>query len=321
MEETAILNHPPADKVDDQLFLCARCRIVMSGRNCRCGFSVPIEDGIHDFISNDPACECLRREIEEWDGAVAAYSTCRLMEDVVPVSTYFKGLGMHRSARHMLPALQELDLRGKVGMEVGGTGHSLAMMMRSGCASLFHLEVSKETQRIAMQNLAALPEADRTRICYLNAPAERIPLPDGSVDFLMAFGTYHHTDRRRSIPEIHRILKPGGMFYFHETYIGTALLPSKWITRALRKPFGFEPGNDNPLSRPDLSLLRRHFRINRYEIRNVLDAPAFLVRYASPALGRRMYRNETDLPGVTSLAVDFLKGILLFSGLKTTTQS
>jgi hypothetical protein len=33
-----------------------------------------------------------------------------------------------------------------------------------------------------------------------------------------------------------------------------------------------------------------------------------------------MYRHETDLPGVTSLAVDFLKGVLFFSGKKTTTQ-
>jgi SAM-dependent methyltransferase len=317
MEDTAILSHPPTDRVSEHSFLCARCRTVMSGRNCRCGFWVPIVDGIHDFISNDPACESLRHEIGLWDDTVADYDTCALKDGVVSVSTYFDGFGMHRSARHMLPALKELDLRGKVGIEVGGTGHSLAMMMRSGCTSLFHLEVSRETQRIARQNLAALPEFDRTRISYLNAPAERIPLPDNSVDFLMAFGTYHHTERRQSIPEIRRILKPGGMFYFHETYIGTALLPSKWITRALRKPFGFEPGNDNPLSRPDLSLLKRQFPVNRYEIRNVLDAPAFLVRYASSSLARKMYRHETDLPGVTSLAVDFLKGILFFSGMKT----
>jgi SAM-dependent methyltransferase len=323
MEETLTLNHPFVDKVSakEQSFLCARCRTVMSGMNCRCGFSVPMVDGIHDFVSNDPACESLRREIEEWDVAVNDYDTCRLKEEVVSVGAYFGGFGMHRSARRMLPALRELDLRDKVGIEVGGTGHSLAMMMRSGCTRLFHLEVSRETQRIAMQNLALLPEIDRTRICYLNAPAERIPLPDNSVDFLMAFGTYHHTDRRRSIPEIHRILKPGGMLYLHDPYIGTALLPAKWITRALRKPFGFEPGNDNPLSRSDLSLLKGHFRTNRYEIRNVLDAPAFLVRYMSPALARRMYRQETDLRGVTSLAVDFLKGVLLFSGQKSTTQS
>jgi SAM-dependent methyltransferase len=324
MEETAILNHPPADKVcaQEQSFLCARCRNVMSGRSCNCGFSVPIVDGIHDFIANDPVRESVRREIEEWDVIVTEYATCRLKQErVISVPTYFAGLGEHRSARHMLPALRDLDLRGKVGIEVGGTGHSLAFMMRSGCTRLFHLEVSKETQRIAMQNLAPLPEIDRTQICYLNAPAECIPLPDNSVDFLMAFGTYHHTDRRRSIPEVHRILKPGGMFYLHDPYIGTALLPAKWITRVLRKPLGFEPGNDNPLSRSDLSLLKRYFPIHRYEIRNVLDVAAFLVRCVSPALARRMYRQETDLPGITSLAVDFLKGVLLFSGQKTTTQS
>jgi SAM-dependent methyltransferase len=217
----------------------------------------------------------------------------------------------------MLPELQQLDLRGKVGIEVGGTGYSLALMLRSGCADLFHLEISKESQRIAMQNLSTLPESNGARIWYLNAPAERFPLPGNSVDFLMAFGTYHHTDRRRSIPEIHRILKPGGMFFLHDPYIGTALLPLKWITRAVRKPFGFEPGNDNPLSRPDPSLLKRLFPAHRYEIRNVLDAPAFLVRYASAALAAKMYRQEMDVAGVTPIAVDFLKGMLLFSGRKS----
>jgi SAM-dependent methyltransferase len=226
-------------------------------------------------------------------------------------------MGEHRSAARMLPELRDLDLSNKVGMEVGGTGHCLAMMMRTGCTSLFHLEVSRETQRIAMRNLAALPETDRARICYMTAPAERIPLPDNSIDFLISFGTYHHTDRRGSVPEIHRVLKPGGMFFLHEPYIGTTLQPLKWITRIIRKPFGFEPGNDDPLSRPDLALLKRFFPVNRYEIRNVLDLPAFLVRCVSPALARRMYRKETDVPFVTSLAVDFLKGILFFSGMKT----
>ncbi len=297
-------------------FLCARCRQPMPGPECQCGFVAPFVDGIHDFISHDPACEDLRREIAFWDHSVAEYDTCKL-GTVVSVREYFSGLGKHRSAARMLRALRDLELRGKTALEVGGAGHALAMMMRSGCTNLFHLEVSRETQRVAMHNLAALPESDGARVSYLSAPAERIPLPDNSIDFLMAFGTYHHTDRRRSIPEIHRVLKPGGVFFLHETYIGTALLPGKWMTRAIRKPFGFEPGNDNPLSRPDIAFLKRHFPFHRYEIRNVLDAPAFVVRYISPRLAGRMYEAEVDLPVVTPVAVDFLKGILYFSGMKT----
>lgn len=289
----------------------------MSGLNCGCGFSVPIVDGIHDFITNDPACEGLRREIETWDAAVAKFETAKLKKHIDTIPAYFRGLGEKRTARRMLPALREIDLRNKVGMEVGGTGHCLAKMMRSGCTSLLHLEVSKQTQRIAMQNLSLLPEAARAEVCYLSAPAERIPLCDNSVDFLMAFGTYHHTDRRRSVPEIHRVLKPGAMFFFQEAYVGTALIPFMQISRLIRKPFGFDPGNDNPLSRSDLAILKRYFPVNRYEIRNVLDVPAFLVRYGSSQLARKMYMIEVDIPGITPMAIDFLKGVLLFSGQKS----
>jgi len=250
-------------------FLCARCRKPMVGTRCACGFSVPMIDGIYDFIAQDPACEALREEIETWDKEVYAYDTHKPRNRIEPVQSYFQGLGEHRSAARMLPALRQMDLKGKVGLEVGGVGHAIAMMLKSGCTEIYHLEVSKESQRIAMRNLSLLDETANADIFYLSAPAERIPLPDNSVDLLMSFGTYHHTDRRRSVPEIHRVLKPGGLFYFQEAYIGTMLLPFKWITRALRRPLGFEPGNDNPLGRSDLAILKRHFPAHRFEIRNV----------------------------------------------------
>jgi ubiquinone/menaquinone biosynthesis C-methylase UbiE len=290
----------------------------MDDLRCACGFSVLMKDGIYDFISQDPACKSLREEIETWDRDVSAYDTHKPRERIVSIQSYFQGLGEHRSARRMLRQLREIDLEGKTGLEVGGVGHALAMMLKSGCRELYHLEVSKESQRIAMRNLSLLDETSRTELCYLNAPAERIPLPDNSVDLLMSFGTYHHTDRRQSVPEIYRVLKPGGLFYFQEAYIGTMLLPVKWITRVLRRPLGFEPGNDNPLGRSDLRILKRYFPVNRFEIRNVLDVAAFGMRYLNRGLAHRMYKAEVDLPGVTTLAVGLLKGILVFSGQKTT---
>jgi len=299
-------------------FLCPRCRKLMPGLSCECGFSVPVVDGIYDFLAHDPASESLRDEILFWDTEVYSYDTHKPKARIDTVSSYFRGEGEHHSAAHMLPALAEMDLRGKFCLEVGGVGHCIAMMLKSGCTHLVHLEVSKESQRGAMRNLALLPETAGADICWLSAMAERIPLPDNTVDFLMAFGTYHHTDRRRAVPEIYRVLKPGGMFYFTEAWIGTVLQPLKWITRAIRKPLGFNPGNDNPLGRADLAILKRNFPEHRFEIRYVLDAPAFLVRYLIPPLGKRMYQIEVDVPGVTTVAVDFLKGVLLFSGRKST---
>jgi SAM-dependent methyltransferase len=56
----------------------------------------------------------------------------------------------------------------------------------------------------------------------LEAPAESIPLPDESVDAAFAGQAYHWFDRGRAVPELHRVLGPGG---------GLALLWNWWDER------------------------------------------------------------------------------------------
>jgi SAM-dependent methyltransferase len=46
----------------------------------------------------------------------------------------------------------------------------------------------------------------------LEGTAERIPLPDGSVDAVVAGQAYHWFDPERAHPEIARVLRPGGVF-------------------------------------------------------------------------------------------------------------
>lgn len=54
------------------------------------------------------------------------------------------------------------------------------------------------------------------------APAESIPLPDASVDAAFSGQAYHWFDRIRALPELHRVLRPGG---------GLALLWNWWDER------------------------------------------------------------------------------------------
>jgi SAM-dependent methyltransferase len=50
-----------------------------------------------------------------------------------------------------------------------------------------------------------VPEADA-----LEGPAESIPLPDASVDAAFAGQAFHWFDRAEAVPELHRVVRPGG---------------------------------------------------------------------------------------------------------------
>jgi SAM-dependent methyltransferase len=66
---------------------------------------------------------------------------------------------------------------------------------------------------------AAVPQAEA-----LQGSAEAIPLPDGSLDVVVAGQAYHWFDLDRALPELHRVLRPSGRL---------ALL---WIWWDLRDP-------------------------------------------------------------------------------------
>jgi SAM-dependent methyltransferase len=68
--------------------------------------------------------------------------------------------------------------------------------------------------------------------------AEAIPLPDGSVDAVLAADSFHWFDQRRALPEIRRVLRPGG---------GVAILRS--LPR-FQRPWGHELGGLLAQARP-----------------------------------------------------------------------
>src|SRR6185312_9616181 len=67
------------------------------------------------------------------------------------------------------------------------------------------------------------------RIAFVQGNATALPLADAAFDKVIMLGGIHHVNNRRALfAEIHRILKPGGAFYFREPVSDFAL----W--RALR---------------------------------------------------------------------------------------
>jgi ubiquinone/menaquinone biosynthesis C-methylase UbiE len=72
-----------------------------------------------------------------------------------------------------------------------------------------------------MQARAAMPEGE-----FYVGPAEKLPLPDASVDLVMSTLSFHHwQDQSQGVCEVARVLRPGGQFYLADT------IPPKWIMK------------------------------------------------------------------------------------------
>ncbi len=83
------------------------------------------------------------------------------------------------------------------------------------------LDLSSAMLDKARHNLA---EAGIANVEWLHAPADAIPLPDGSVDLVTANGIYNLSpDKEAVMREVTRVLKPGGRTVFAEIVLKSEL--------------------------------------------------------------------------------------------------
>ena len=100
---------------------------------------------------------------------------------------------------------------GKAGtcwLDVGtGTG-VLPLNLYTDRAKIIGADISAE-QIAAAKEIAAQKNA---KIKWIVSPAETLPIPDASVDFVTAAQCFWYFDRERFLAELRRVLKPGGTF-------------------------------------------------------------------------------------------------------------
>jgi SAM-dependent methyltransferase len=142
---------------------------------------------------------------------------------------------------------------------------------------------------------AAVPEAETHE-----AQAESIPLPDGSVDAAFAGQAYHWFDRARALPELHRVIRPGG---------GFALLWNWWderdpLQRELGKLIGY--AGHEPYREEELPAAPWFRELGRTVVETTLESsPDWLVAYLSTAssfLTAEPEEREKSLDDVRRLA-------------------
>ena len=101
------------------------------------------------------------------------------------------------------PAARVLDLA------TGTADMVLEILAAHPDARIVGVDPSREMLRVAQGKLAARGLADRTELVV--GSAERIPLPDATVDAItMAFGIRNVPDRPGALADMARVLRPGG---------------------------------------------------------------------------------------------------------------
>jgi ubiquinone/menaquinone biosynthesis C-methylase UbiE len=110
---------------------------------------------------------------------------------------------------YYLPFIDPESMRGRRVMEIGlGSGFSLQRLAERA-QSCIGLDLSGNTIELNQ----ARARHFNLRITFVQASATEIPLDDNSLDCVVSVGCLHHIpDIQKAVDEIHRVLKPEGLF-------------------------------------------------------------------------------------------------------------
>ena len=124
--------------------------------------------------------------------------------------------------------LQQLNLfEGAKILDFGcGTGWLSRVLATMGL-DLVGVDVSENALRLARQFIARDPLADTLKVEFRHFDSITLPLEDESVDRIVSFDAFHHVfDQERTLREMERVLRPGGIIVFHEPGPHHSLTPT-----------------------------------------------------------------------------------------------
>lgn len=229
-----------------------------------------------------------------------------------PLATWIDSVGSADTQaiayRHLAPLADARVL------QLGGTGSHAHKALLAGAAHATLLSPALEEIQLARALAADLGVADR--FTGLVAIGERIPLPDATLDRVYGGGCLHHTAIEDSLPELARVLAPGGRAAFVDPLDNPIYRAWTALAGHRARFCGDEEGtHDHPLDAAALlTLARRHF--TRVELHPsggplryaVILAARTLHRAPAPARAARWYTAERRL--LHALRLDALYGNL-----------
>lgn len=137
------------------------------------------------------------------------------------------------------------DPSGKLVLDYGcGDGYLTFQLLDRGASHVTGFDIAEPALERARKQAEELGLADKTT--FLVADAHQTPFSDASFDLIVGIAILHHLDLSKAIPEIRRVLKPGGTAAFVEPLYHSPLL------RLARKltPSG-RTADEHPLTESD----------------------------------------------------------------------
>ena len=171
----------------------------------------------------------------------------------------FEGFEPHElsSYRFFYKLLKEYVVGKKV-LDYGcGNGVHSALPLQHGAKELVGVDISKQSLRLAEEKMKKEGLSGKTT--FLQMDCEKLEFPDNSFDIVMDGGTFSSLELPKALPEIARVLKPGGMVIGIET-LGHN--PIANLNRALNKRTGkrTEWAAGHIFQMKDFSLAEKYFK-------------------------------------------------------------
>lgn len=147
----------------------------------------------------------------------------------------------------LLQVVRELDLRpdsSVVDVGCGEGAHALRLATHFGVRVLGidpvqrHLDLAREARRGAFPDIA-------DRVSFERGTADRLPVPDSSVDLVWCRDVMVHVDDPYAVfDEFARVLRPGGYVVSHQSVVTDLLAPDEadWLFDVM----GVVPGSADP---------------------------------------------------------------------------
>lgn len=157
-----------------------------------------------------------------------------------------------------------------------GTGILSRLFLQNG-NHVLGIEPNKEMREAGEEFLAAFP-----RFTSVDGTAEATMLPDDSVDFVTAGQAAHWFDREKSLPEFHRILRPGGTIAFIWNTMDFDASPfMQGYEQITLRYFEGKPSRKNEMRGNVLVYLGEGTQVRHFDYKQQFDLPGITGRLLS----------------------------------------